>query len=124
MQSEYIAAWVKGLRDIADLVEKNPDFPISSYGRTFYAHTLDKTDFKKALKMLPGKKTKAFTNHSIDVTRKFGPHSIELTINRGEICKKIQVGVKQVEATPEQIIPATPAHEEPIYEWECPKILA
>lgn len=37
------------------------------------------------------------------------------------LCEKVQVGTKVVEATEEQVIPAQPEREEPVYEWKCPE---
>jgi len=44
---------------------------------------------------------------------------------RKEVCQRVQVGVKKIEAVPEKIIvhPAQPAREEPIFEWQCPESL-
>ena len=63
--------------------------------------------------------------------KRFGPITVDLYSSKKDICRRIQVGEKEIPeqiipAKPEEIIPAKPeeiipAHTEPIYEWRCPE---
>ncbi len=63
----------------------------------------------------------SYGNYS-QVFRHFGKVSIELWINRDEVCERRQIGTEMVEV----IDPNAPkvTVERPVYEWDCKPVLA
>lgn len=117
---------VEGLRELADFIEAHIELPIDSRFKlnTFlYDSCMNKSPYsviegsaknklRVATKAL-GKAEKRWGDYYIDVARKFGPITLEFTINKGAVCERIVTGTKEV---PEQLLPA---RTEEIVEWKC-----
>lgn len=114
----------RDLRALADFYDEHPDFPRPN----MTLHTFLHGDAKKGLALAArqlGTADKYIDETWYELRRAFG--SIMLTVNayRNEVCEKVLVGTKDI---PEQYIPAKPAetipaHEESVYEWQCPDSL-
>jgi len=110
---------IKGLREFADFLEKNPDFEIGIPRIGKYLPT--KESWEKAIKSL-GSFNKFSDSCYIGALKEFsGGLQLEVYTGKEITCRKVLKGYKHIDARPETVIPAEPAKEEPIYEWECPQ---
>jgi hypothetical protein len=106
--------YIQGLRDIADFFEARPDLPTPSFGESIFIWERSLENAReRGIQMAPCEKE--HTDNYFHLVRKFGPHTLKVTWGRDDVCERVQVGTKHV---PEEVIPA---HDEPIYEWDCTK---
>lgn len=109
-------AFIDGLREMADYLETSEldlDFVYRS-GLNIDVFTWNEDTFKEQSRMLGGFREKVLEGSYANTRRRFGPHKIDVTISREQICERVQVGVKTVPAQEEQ-----PERTEPEYEWRC-----
>lgn len=67
---------------------------------------------RRAMDATPGNWSKNHTANYTQYTKWYGNGvSFIIGMDRSNVCRKVQVGVKHV--------PAVAAHEEPVYEWSC-----
>jgi hypothetical protein len=112
------AAWIAGLRELADWLDQNPDIPYPGYAGqqfTVFAHT--KQELAELARQVGGRFEKQVTDNWVMLRRTFGPHCYEICIARQQVCERRVVGTREV---PEVVIPA---HKAEIIEWECLPIL-
>ena len=160
------AAYIRGLREIAAWLEAHPEI------RPPYLTATDRTDGRETLTVYLWDDTRAALaaaaralaegGHEVHkavntagdgfyVWRPFGGLALEIRAPRGEVCERVQVGVKPVEVrenscpvchgdltTADPVECATdPGHyravrpgvrvskvDEPVYEWRCAPLLA
>ncbi len=148
MTAEEIYDYVQGLRDLAYHLERNVKHPIMEnaylYGfdinfyltendynfskdengkrvnSTVFNETKTKHNVKNFLDFI-GSCDKEYVGGSLELTRKFGKHSISADVTRNLTCKKIVTGT---EVVPERVIAE---HVREITEWDCndaPSLLA
>lgn len=117
-----IREYVDGLRQLADFVESHPRLFEDKYsGETVHIFADDREDMvEKALEM--GKADKGGDGYFYYLRRSFGPHSLNLCVNREHICEKVQTGTRTVSVPDPKAVAKLPLikQEEPIYEWVCP----
>lgn len=82
-------------------------------------HKLTMDDVRAIMARTPGGWRKDIYGPSITYTRKYGSYSnnevtVCFEVNREEQCTRVQTGTRHVEE-----VPAVPAHDEPVYEWQC-----
>lgn len=112
---------IKGLRELADALEATPGLPTPYDVHTDLFWQLDDNASlagrltqdiaRAAMAALPGdwSKSSPSTGSYISYDRSFGEYvTYSLNIDRADVCRRVQVGTKTV-----------PAHDEPVYEWEC-----
>lgn len=122
----------KGLRKLADFIDQNADELRSVSPPTIYQNVSDKHELAHLARLL--------TKHIGEVKKNLGSSwytvhgffggSVEMQVFVGRelICKKVEVGTRPVER---KVIPAVPekpeevieAHDEPVFEYECPESL-
>jgi len=119
-------ALVTGLREAADFIESHIELPIDSeFKLTTYLYNTSMSTYpysviedsaaqklRVATKAF-GKADKVWSGNYLDVQRKFGPITLEFTINKQHVCERIVTGTTEV---PELIVPA---HAEETVEWRC-----
>ena len=119
--------FVKQLRELASFIEeKDFDFKdVSIPYHTFHLFCSNPESFGENAKALGSfeKSADSYLNATKRVTQNF---SLQVTIGRELVCKKVVTGKKIIPATeekviPEQIIPASPEKEEDVYEYVCPE---
>jgi hypothetical protein len=123
--------YIKALRELADYVESR-EFPDEWKGwwsdnKNSFANpalefsTYQKSDFGKIAKAM-GTFKKEVTDYSTmaHVSLPSGA-TVKVTASRDVVCRKVEVGTKIIPAKEEEVIPAEPEREEPIYKWECPE---
>lgn len=127
-KSDYIA----GLRELANYLEVR-EFPETIKGFwedqavfepfTIFFNARNKEDFGKLCAAF-GSFEKERDNYSTaaKVTLSSG-FSLKVSTDRSNVCKRIVVGTRTIEAKPErvEVIEAEPERTEEIVEWECPE---
>jgi len=105
---------VQGLRDLADFLESRPDVGVPSFS-DFNMFTHSQEDFARRMRLMgSGEKRQAYSYLMLE--KKFGPLTLALNILQSDVCERVQVGERKVEARP-----AIEAHTVPVYEWDCPE---
>ncbi len=148
MTTEEIIEYAKGLRDLADHLERNAEHPVMEdaylYGfdinfyltqndmvntpnedgtnnwTSVFNETKTKQKVKEFLNFV-GNCDKEYAGDSLEIVKKFGKHSISGGVTRNLTCKKIVTGT---EVVPERVIAE---HVREITEWDCadaPSLLA
>jgi len=111
---------IQGLRDMADALQAHPELPtpyditvsifwqIGDDGRL--GEHVRQEHARAAMAALPGGWEKqADGGDFISYIRAFGPDvAYQINADRAEVCRRVQVGTRNV-----------PAHDEPVYKWEC-----
>ena len=126
--SEAKRAYIAGLREMADFMEEHPDLApeYSSYIAYIFAST------KRKMAMLGlqlGNAEKSANDSWFNVTRKFGPHSLQVTIARDLACEKKVVGTitEEVEVPDPEAVAKLPTVKRTTVtekvEWICPPSL-
>ena len=132
--------FVASLRRAADFFEQRPELGLPHEGIRkevefhFYAFftstSVPSINSKEGLaffaKAVGGKLDKIDESNYFKLKSQQDGFSLSAVATRNNVCEKVITGTKHVpavilEARPETIIPA---HEEPIYEWRCPSLLA
>lgn len=102
------AALITGLRDLADFLEQHPQVE-GPYNPTLNAFA-DLAQVRAATHM-SGTWTKEYISNWVAYRKQFGPVTLDLNIDRDQVCRKVQTGTKRVDAVE--------AHDEPVFEWIC-----
>lgn len=122
------AAFVAGLRAVADFLDDHPDFPTpSTYSiPAFQSGAWTPADFARCASMLGGTRSKDANDNWIEVRRPFGPLTLVVFSSRDAVCEKRIVGVETVEVD-EEVTPAVTRKvtvEREIVEWDCKPVLS
>lgn len=99
--------FIKGLRSLADFIEKNEALPVP-YDSPFNIFVDNKEDLRRLQRIVGGKLSKDATDTFFYLRRAFGPLRLDININREEVCERIVIGRRTV-----------PEHEEEIVQWRC-----
>ena len=122
-------ATVKGLRDLADFLEKNPWIKAPYLGAVLvYVGAGEVSQAARSL----GTFDKEFTDDFLNMNKSFGPVRLQVYTNRANVCRKVKTGTKIV--TKKVIDPSYLAannglpmvevkEEVPVYEFVCPPSL-
>jgi len=113
--------YADGLRQLADFVEEHPSLFETGLSETFNIFVNSREELaKKAREMGTAEKYEAGSFYYL--RRHFGPHHLDLCVEREKICKRVQTGVRTIEKPDPKAVAALPTIkvEEPIFEWECP----
>lgn len=108
--AERRASNIAGLRQLANWLEDNPgiEMPYTMGGAVF----VELTEVRAFMAEAPGGWDKKDSGDYWAYDRKFAGHvTYTAYVARENLCRKVQVGTKTVDAVPE--------HDEPIYRWEC-----
>jgi hypothetical protein len=100
--------FISGLRELAGFLDDNPQIPVP-VTQDFYVFT----DVDAARDMMAGTGTwdKDYNGEYLSYIREFGGMDYRITVARDQVCERVQVGVRHVDAQPER--------DEPVYEWKC-----
>ena len=100
---------VKGLRELASFLEAHPEVPAP------YLRQIDgfiSREQAASVARVNGGWEKIWQENWFVLRRRFSEKvALDLNVDRGEMCWRVQTGTRHVDATP--------AREEPIYEWVC-----
>jgi hypothetical protein len=124
------AAYVSGLRQLADFLEAHPDLgvPVETRFNVFPSPPDDEIRAHAARTChILGKVKKEEYNDSIQLVGDVAGFTFLAWYNREQICERVEIGRKIVPATPriEKTIieEAVAEHEEVVYGWKCQPIL-
>lgn len=115
-EKEERKAYADGLREVADWIEST-DADLTGLmfcPITFNLFAWNKEKFDEQSSAVGGFREKVLDGSYAVTRRWFGPHKVEVNIQREQVCERVQVGVVTVPAQE-----AVPEHEEPQYEWRC-----
>lgn len=115
-------AFIDAVRALADMLEARPMTCYCEASAGIFVH---KKDEMLAIAKGLGNLDKVADKHSdyFKLVKRFSPTVyFQIMTNRDEVCERI-VTKKLVEATPVQIIPASPEREVEVVEWKCPPSL-
>lgn len=116
--SDHRTNFIASLREFANLLEANPDLPVPYY--SFASVWAENEEHGRNSRhgvhgwKKNNRKEDGYFSYSLPIGgEEFGSGTITYTIMvpKSEVCKKVQVGTRMVEAVE--------AHEEPVYEWVC-----
>lgn len=100
---------IQAYRDLADFLEHFPQVPAPTWVQEDAFS--DAAGIHDAIH-LTGSWRKNWGSSYLSYIKDFGPaFTLQVNVARGDVCRKVQTGVKQVEAVE--------AHEEPVFEWVC-----
>ena len=124
--AEKRADMLGALRELVNYFEENPEVPVPNY-QSIWVYDCTKEQLAAVAKA--GNVEKTYSDTAFTLKKEFGEYervSLYFNAEREKVCVRKQVGTRIVEARPAEIIhrEAVPAHEEPIYEWECSSLLA
>jgi hypothetical protein len=122
MSEARLKEWADGLREIADFAEQRPElFENGTYGERFNLFAYSPEEMTRKTVMLGTSKKSAVGGYYC-MTRSFGPHKVELNIQRDKFCERVQTGTRIVEKPDPKKLEKVPTVkvEEPVYEWICP----
>ncbi len=116
----------KQFQILSEIYENNPDIPQPSSfkdGCHEFLFCTTKESVEKTLKAFGSGEKYDGTTNILFYPKKC--QSIIIAIEKGQICKKVKVGTREVPETitpgvPERIVPA---HTEDVFEWECGSLL-
>ena len=113
--------FIEGLRQLADIYDRNPQLDVPSYLPTWWIFTFDAETFVRQIGAF-GSGAKKYDGEDIQ----FIPNvllDLKIQCKREKICERRVVARRMV---PEKRIPETviPAHEEEVVEWDCRPVLA
>jgi hypothetical protein len=116
-----------GLRELADLLEANPEWAEGIEGEYLRACVGDwrpdaAETFARMAKALGGNRVKTADDNWFNIQRRFGPITVELYTQRETVCTKKVVGTRTVEK-PDPNAPKVRV-EEDVVEWECNPLFA
>lgn len=112
---------IQGLRELADMLESHAEVttPYDIRVNAFWTSTDDGLgDYatpetaRAAMTASPGGWTKTYTESNVCYEKEMsGRVSYRIFVGREMVCTRVQVGTRHVDATP--------AHDEPVFEWVC-----
>lgn len=126
--TEYQRDYIDGLRAAANLMEQHPEMVPNYSPVTFYRFAKTKKELAQ-LGLTLGNAQKSADTAWFNVTRKFGPHSFQVTIAREEVCEKKVIGTvtEEIEVPdPEQVANLPTVKQTTVtekVEWICPPSL-
>lgn len=118
-----------GLRQLADLIEANPELADLVEGNTLLMAVGERWGsdesvadrFARLARMLGGTRTKSGDGTYFWVGRRFGPLTAEIFTARNQVCERVVVGVETVEV-PDPDAPKVTVERE-VVEWQCSPVL-
>lgn len=118
----YQINYVRGLRELADFLEKHPKLVPSYGGETINVFAYTKKDLAEMAREM-GTCEKLDQDYWFTMRKKFPPHKFDLNITREKVCTKVKTGTRVVEKPDPDALKAVPriSVEEDIYEWKCPE---
>ena len=119
-QDEHRLSYIAGLHQLAIVLEQNPKLSLPS--TEFFQYTWDKDKIQSFPRLIGGRVEKEYSDYEATVYKLFGPIKYGLRIARENVCERKVVGKRFVPATEAYMIPAQPAHEEDVIEWDCKPI--
>ena len=122
---EQRASTLAGLQAAVNWFREHPEIPLENWF-SFISYDNSKENLQDVAVAAPYVEKYA-DEHSYRLTVPFGETvKAQFYSQREKVCTKKLVGTKIVPAKAEEVVirEAVPEHEEPIYEWDCPVLMA
>lgn len=110
----------QGLRELADFLDEQPEFPVPPFNAV-YIHCHNKEQLVQRAKLFKPFEKSIDSSHDYVLTRKFGPLSVRLYTARKNVCTRRVVGQEWKEGV--EASPATEGRMVDKYEYDCPEHL-
>jgi hypothetical protein len=112
---------ISSLRALATWLEKNPEITLP-YNVAEHLYIFCYSDLEKFNRIRRAGKfsQKKVDDYDFSLVKNFEAFTVELSVDRGQVCEKVQVGTKVVPAKEARVIEAQPERVEPVYKWKCP----
>lgn len=109
--SDKRAKLTRGLRELADFLDANPDVPVRGLDCCINVFADDKAHIVRTARIAGWQKN--YNGNWFALQRWFGDGAIQLDVNieRGEICRRVVTGT--------EVIPAQPERTVDTVEWVC-----
>ena len=129
-------AYTTGLRQLADLLDTNPDLPIPFTGSDDMApisiHSLGygdddpKATLATIARLLPGTVTKEVDSSYYRINGTLSGLHVQATAYRDAVCERVVTGTREVTVPATPATPAQPEHTQTVedVEWVCGSLLA
>lgn len=116
------AAWLTGLRQMADFLEAHPAVPLPSVHQPVYIWGADAQRQLAAAALALGDAEKEADASFFSLVRRFGPIVYTVKAYRENVCERVVVGTKTIttQVPPEGVEMLTVTREEDVVEWRCP----
>jgi len=116
--------YAKGLHELADFAGQHPELFDKHCGETFNIFAYTSEEMAEKTRLL-GTSKKVASDGWYTMSRRFGPHQVDLSISRNTFCERVQTGTKTVEKPDPEALKQVPTIEveEPVYEWTCPETI-
>jgi hypothetical protein len=114
--------YVEGLRAMADFLEEHPEGIPTYTGIVIDHYPGTKADLVAKAREIGGKWDKADLGSIFLLKQSFGPHSIEINVDRSEVCERVATGEMETVTMTDPNAPKITVTQ-PVYEWKCPESL-
>jgi hypothetical protein len=114
--------YADSLRLVADFFEAHVEVELPHDAGVFSYYSAHTREDMAALARALGYCAKETNDSFFELHSMMGHIQFRAIANRDRICTRKQVGTVHVPATPEQIVPARPPTEQPVYAWDCPDL--
>ncbi|GEL17653.1 hypothetical protein [Pseudonocardia asaccharolytica] len=119
------AEYAAGLRQLADMIETNPDIRTAYLERMHVWCPRDREELQRVVRagLAAGAHVdKEYSDHAANVVLRFGPVAAMALAGRSMVCERVVVGTRTVRVPdPAYVPPETPTVEQTveITEWRC-----
>jgi len=126
---QYVSQWVKGLRDLADFVEANPEWLLWNSNALRVYSSGNANEVADTARRL-GSFEKRPSGSTFDMVKHFGPHELNRFFPRDAVCRKVVTGTRKVveqrphpDFTPVTVPMVAVEVEVEDFEYICPESL-
>ena len=124
METNPNAETIRGLRELADWLEKRPTLPkFLSISTACIDALCSRAELADYARMFGACDKRAESDFFIIEKHFSGGVSINAHGARRAVCEKVVIGTRTIPAMPERTLPATEERVEEITEWRCPESL-
>lgn len=137
MSTDNRAAYISGLRKLADLLERNADIPLPyasgtaaapAHRITFYMLDASREAFVERARMFPGVLKKEVGNETFSLVGSLDGLHFDVVAYRDNVCERVVTGTRKVTRTipdPDVEVPTVEVTEtvEDV-EWHCAPLLS
>lgn len=114
-ETDYRGDLIRGLRNVADFLEKRPSLKVGFTYLSINLFVETKEELAEAIREL-GTCDKRSVGEWLTARKSFGPHvCLEVNAPHDKCCERVVVGTKVIPAKP-----SVPERIEEIVEWRCP----
>jgi len=121
-------AYTQGLRDLADILDNNPDLPLPYHGKSVGLHWIenDKASAAVFARLIPGTVTKTARGDALDLEGQIAGLKVLFIASRDAVCERVVTGTHEVTVPAQPAVKATKATTRVVedVEWVCGPLLS